>query len=265
MSGGASRERLRAGLEALGLSRDAIVLVQGSLRRTRPDAGGAATVAGALLDTIGPRGTLVVPTQTAWNSTTSRVHKNATRGMTAVQAEQYLESLPLFDPLTTPSSGMGALAEYVRTLPGAVRSSHPQTSFAAHGADAAELMARHDLSSHLGPQSPLGALYERDALILLLGVDYQEGCTMFHLAEYLYADLPRRPYRARAVSAPPNAGGWLEFDDIECDDGDFYLIGKDFDAEFKIRVGRVGSAASRLFRAVDAVDFAVDWMRRERR
>lgn len=88
---------------------------------------------------------------------------------------------------------------------------------------------------------------------------------MFHLAEYLYADLPRRGYRARAAWAPPGAGGWLEFDDIECDDGDFYLIGKDFDVAFKIRVSPVGSAPSRLFRAVDAVDFAVGWMRRERR
>ena len=87
---------------------------------------------------------------------------------------------------------------------------------------------------------------------------------MFHLAEYLYTELPRRPYRARAVYAA-GAGSWLDFDDIECDDGDFYLIGKDFDERFKIRVEPVGSAPSRLFRAVEAVDYAVGWMRRERR
>ncbi|MGH6653987.1 MAG: AAC(3) family N-acetyltransferase, partial [Actinocrinis sp.] len=158
----------------------------------------------------------------------------------------------------------GALAEYVRTMSGAVRSSHPQTSFAAVGAEAASLMARHPNSSHLGPESPLGALYRRGAMVLLLGVGY-EVCTVFHLAEYLYAELPKRGYRARGSAAAPGSDGWLDFEDIDCDDDDFRLLGKEFEVEFAITARPAGRAPSRLFPAKDAVDFAVGWMRRERR
>src|SRR5205807_10651675 len=119
---------------------------------------------------LGPAGTIVVPTYTSWNSTSSRAYMAAVADLDHDQAAAYRRSLPAFDPHTTPSSGMGALAETVRTLRGAHRSTHPQTSFAAVGRYARALTAIHDLGCHLGPRSPLGALYEHGALVLLLGV-----------------------------------------------------------------------------------------------
>lgn len=259
---GASREQLRGDLKALGLQDGAVVFVHSSLRRTKPD-GGAATVAAALQDVIGLTGTIVVYVQTPWNSTTSRVHRAETDALTPAQAKAHLATKPLFDPQTTPSDGTGALAEFVRTMPGAVRSTHPQTSFAAVGAQAAELMAVHDVSCHLGPRSPLEVLYERDAVVLFLGTGYQT-CTMFHLAEYRYAELPQREYQARSVLADPADDWWLGFYDIDLDDSDFGQLGEDFERACAVALGRVGSADARLFRCSAAVDYAVDWMRRER-
>ncbi len=97
-----------------------------------------------------------------------------------------------------PSQRMGVLAEYVRCAPGAVRSDHPQTSFAALGPRARQLTDGHDLTCHLGERSPVGGLYAADGQILLLGLGY-EACTALHLAEYR---LPVPPPRARLPLLP---------------------------------------------------------------
>ena len=108
-----------------------------------------------------------------------------------------------FDPATTPCPTMGALAECVRTTPGAVRSTHPHTSFAALGPRAAELLADHDPHCHLGERSPLGALYAAGAHVLLFRVGF-EACSAFHLAEYrLRPAPPPRAYSVRVGPAGP--------------------------------------------------------------
>lgn len=260
--------RLHADLGQLGVPEGAIVLVHASLRKVAPVQGAPAAVADALLEVLGPTGTLAVPTQTTWNSTTSRAFKANTRGMSPEEIDAYKNSLPVFDPHTTPSYGMGRLAEYVRTLPGAVRSAHPHTSFAAVGPMAAELMRVHDLESHLGDRSPLGALREHNALVLMLGTEYSTS-TIFHLAEYTYTAQPLRTYECRSSGDPDNPraepGGWKSFKDIDFVDNDFDRLGASFEAESGlVRLGLVGNARSRLYPARAAVDFAVDWLRKNR-
>jgi aminoglycoside 3-N-acetyltransferase len=252
----ASKTRLSADLVALGLRPGATVLVHSSMRAFRPLR--VEAVVGALLDVIGADGTLMVPTQTAWNSTSSPGFRRATAGLTERQIAEYRAGLPAFDRLTTPSAGMGILAEYVRTLPGAARSSHPQTSFAAVGARARDLTSVHDLDCHLGPRSPIGALCDAGGVVLHLGTGFGVS-TVFHLAEYLYRDLPTRDYECRVER------GWISFPDIPLDDSDFIRLGEDFEhASVLVTRGAIGPAQALLFPARDAVEYAVDWMRRER-
>ena len=259
---GAGRSRLRADLEHLGLRKGSTVLVHASMRNVRPDAGGAATVVAAVLDVLGTAGTLVVPAQTTWNSTTSPHFRAATEGMTDAELAEYLSDLPAFDPRSSPASGMGALAEHVRTLSGAVRSEHPQTSFAATGHLAAELMARHDLDCLLGERSPLAALYRADAQVLLLGTGY-DAATIFHLGEWR-ASGRRRRYRCKTLTSP-DPSGWVEFEDLPYDDSDFTRLGARFeqDTGFVSR-SAFGSAEALLFPARAAADFAERWVRTER-
>lgn len=257
--------RLRADLERLGVPEGAVVLVHASLRKVAPVQGAPAAVADALLEVLGDTGTLAVPTQTTWNSTTSRAFKATTKNMSPEQVNAYKNSLPVFDPRTTPSFGMGQLAEYVRTMPGAVRSAHPHTSFAAVGPLAADLMRVHDIKSHLGDRSPLGALRDHNALVLMLGTEYSTS-TIFHLAEYTYTAQPLRTYECRSAGdAGAEPGGWKSFKDIDFVDNDFDRLGASFEAESGlVRRGLVGSARSRLYPARAAVDFAVDWLRKNR-
>ncbi|MEE6263343.1 AAC(3) family N-acetyltransferase [Plantactinospora sonchi] len=252
------RDRLTVDLRALGLTAGATVLVHCALSRIGPVVGGPATLLAALLDVLGSAGTLVVPTQTAGNSVTSRAFRDATAGMTAAQIAEAEADIPPFDPDHSPAEGMGVLAEHVRQQRDAVRSRHPETSFAAIGAGATALTAVHDLECHLGERSPLGVLYAADAVVLLLGVDYS-ACTALHLAEYRRRrPAGNRSYRAYVLDEGRRV--CRDFQALDLDDQDFPLIGRVLDDTPFVRMGRVGNGVCRLIRMRPAVDLAGDWM-----
>ncbi|MGV9639698.1 aminoglycoside N(3)-acetyltransferase [Streptomyces sp. NPDC003514] len=244
----------------LGLRPGTTVLAHASLRRV-----GAADedLLAALLDVLGPRGTLVVPAFTAGNSDTSPAYRDRVRGLSTDQIRSFKGRMPPFDPASTPSEGVGRLAEAVRRSGGAVRSAHPQTSFAALGARATELLVGHAENCHLGERSPLRGLYEADAHVLLLGVGF-EVCSAFHLAEYRVPDPPRRTYRC--VVLRDGARRWIAYEDVDLDDGDFGVLGADFEKDDAahpdsvVRGGRVGDSHARLFPLARAVDFAAGWL-----
>jgi aminoglycoside 3-N-acetyltransferase len=248
-------EGLVTDLRALGVKRGQDLLVHSSLRRIGPVAGGAETVLAALREAAGPAATIVVPTHTTENSGSSFAFHVATGGLSPAGLDRYRAGMPGFDPATTPSSGMGALAEYVRTLPGSMRSGHPQTSFAALGAGAYDCTRDHRLDCHLGESSPLGWLYRRNASVLLLGVGY-EACSAFHLAEYwLPGERPRRAYHC--FTARDGERLEQELWDVDLDDSDFAALGQRMDTEGFVRPGQVGAAACRLVPVRRAVGFAL--------
>lgn len=252
-----TRERLAADLRALGVRPGQTLLVHASLRRIGWVRAGARTVVAALTDVLGPDGTLVASAGTPENSLTSRAFREQTKGLLPRHVSGYLERMLAFDPKVTPTSA-GAVAEAVRTTPGAVRSDHPQSSFAAIGGDAGELMAGHRVTCHLGEDSPLAKLYQRDASILLLGVGYR-SCTAFHLAEYRYTkNPPMREYSCLVMEE--GISRWMRYKDVVLDDHEFKSIGKDLEEKITVNIGTVGKAASRLLPLRHAVDFATDWL-----
>jgi aminoglycoside 3-N-acetyltransferase len=245
------------------------LLIHCSLGRIGRIHGGAAALLTAIQDVAGPHATLVVPAQTTENSFSSPAFLAATAGLDPDERARFIAAMPGFDPASTPSSGMGAFAEYVRTRPSACRSAHPQSSFAAIGPRARACTSVHDLDCHLGDRSPLGWLYTADAAILLLGVGYSV-CTAFHLAEYrLPGDPPYRSYRCFVSDGGKRAE--REFTDIDLDDSDFALLGAELestagtDASPGLRRGPVGAAECRLIPLRLAVDFACSWLIGHRR
>jgi aminoglycoside 3-N-acetyltransferase len=220
----------------------------------------------ALLGVLGPRGTLVVPTFTPENSTTSTAHLARIAGLGPAGVRAFRDRMPAFDPALTPSQGMGALAEAVRTAPGAARSAHPQTSFAALGRDAERFCAGHRLESHLGEDSPLGKLCWEGGQVLMINVGFA-SCTAFHLAEYRIPKPLLRMYECVVkVNLPGRRPGeeWTAYEDVALDDSDFAEIGTSF-PDSRVRRGRVGGAPAMLFSIPDAVDHALEWMTENRR
>ena len=246
-----SAGRLRSDLAALGIDQGTTLLVHCSMRRIGWVEGGAATLRDALLSLVDERaGTLVVPAQTRSKSQTSAEFLEAVAGLDAAATSAFLDALPGFDREKSPTEGMGALAEAVRLHPRAYRSAHPLTSFAAIGKSAREVCESHPLDCLLGKQSPLGALYELGAQVLLLGVGFDK-CTAFHLGEDVVSNEERR-YTCKIGDS------WEVFDDLAHQDGDFTELGRRF-AERRprsVRAGRVGSADALVFPVQDAADFA---------
>ncbi|GGR70534.1 AAC(3) family N-acetyltransferase [Streptomyces humidus] len=239
--------RLVRFLRDLGVRRGGVLLAHASLS----GAGLApAVVRDALLRALGPQGTLVTPAFTPENSDTSERDRALTAHLTERQKALYRAAMPAFDPNVTPCPAVGALADCVRATPRAVRSGHPQTSFAAIGPRARELLAGHDPHCHLGERSPLARLYAVNAQILLFRVGF-EACSAFHLAEYRMTPLPpTRTYRCVAGS-----GEWISYEDIVLDDSDFAAIGALLPPAL-LTEGEFAGKAATLVEMRDTVDAA---------
>jgi aminoglycoside 3-N-acetyltransferase len=254
-----TRGRLAQGLRALGVHTGDLLLVHTSVKALGWIPGGPLAVVQALRDAVGDTGTLVVPTQTATNSEPSEwAHPPVPEAWWPV----IRESTPGFDPRLTPSDHMGRVPEVVRTWPGARRSSHPQTSFAALGPLAAEVVAVHDLDSQCGERSPLATLERLGARILLLGATFG-SCTAFHLAEYRVPGAAARTTHGAAVLTP-DGRAWTTFDDLDLDEGDFDRIGDHLVSTGTVSTGRVGGAQCHLVDLATAVETARAWMAEHR-
>jgi aminoglycoside 3-N-acetyltransferase len=160
---------------------------------------------------------------------------------------------------------MGAVVEAFRKMDGVLRSNHPQVSFCAFGPKAKEITKEHSLSHSMGEQSPLGRVYHLDGWVLLLGVGHSRN-TSLHLAE------ERSDFEGKKViksGAPVMVDGrrkWIEFEDLAYDEDDFPQIGEAFARDTgKQIIGKVGEGEARLMGQRALVDYAVDWMRRNRK
>lgn len=248
-----TRDSLAAELRALGLRPGDTVLAHTSLSALGWVNGGAETVVLALLDCLGDDGTLVVPAQSGDNS------DPAQWGNPPVPAAWWpaiRETMPAYDPRTTRTRGVGVVPETVRTWPGAVRSAHPQTSFAAVGPRADDLMDGHALDCRLGEHSPLARLEQAGARVLLLGAGF-DSCTAFHLAEYR---LPA-PLVENSFAVMTDRGRrWMTVREPSITEDRFDELGADFERDRPVARAVVGAATARLFPLAEAVAYARTWL-----
>ncbi|XWN33608.1 MAG: AAC(3) family N-acetyltransferase [Devosia sp.] len=205
--------------------------------------GGARTAIHALLDVLGPEGTLVMP------AASPQLSPSDPTALNRIPETGFVKH-------ATPTT-MGALAECFRTWPGTVRSDHPLESVCANGPNADVIVSEH---AHLfceGRGTPFEKLYLLGAHTLLLGVGFNR-CTSLHFAESLSA-------RRREVTnhLPMMENGelrWLEVQDMAADNSThFPIVGERFAATRAVRSGTVGGADSLLFSTRDLVHFATPY------
>ena len=212
----AIRDSLATQLRALGVGPGGVVLMHSSFKSLGFVVGGPQAVVQAVLDARGPDGTSSCRPTPPDNSDPASWSRPPV-------PEDWWEPIrheaPGFDPARTPASKwMGALAETVRTWPGARRSAHPQVSFAAVGPRAAEIVEPHRLDDSLGDESPLGAVYRLDGQVLLLGCGHDTN-TSLHLAECRQPT--RRGTPERVHPARRRHRSWVNWEEVEEDESDF--------------------------------------------
>lgn len=231
-----SIESLAADLTRLGVRKGDVIYVRSkasAIGRVRPrDA-----LLLALLQSIGPTGTLICPAFTSPSYRWSR-------------------SKPVFSE-TTPTES-GALSRLALEYPGAVRSTHPTHSFVAIGAEAGKILRGHDHAS--SAFFPVGRMIEQQAKMLLIGcnkespgfstVHYAQerlGLSQRHLTKYLY--------NAR-IELDGQIVDWYPSEDPGCSRG-FDKLYRQYLREEVLETGWVGEAFTLIGRAdqVHAIDY----------
>lgn len=155
---------LTTGLRNLGLADGDVVLVHSSMKGLGHIDGGAEAVIDALLQAVGPDGTVLFPTLTGSMSDTP-------------------EHPPKIDLATTPC-WTGLIPETARQREDAVRSIHPTHSVVALGANSEVWTSGHEHShSPCDESSPYFRLMEQGGKILLLGGVDHESNTALHCIE----------------------------------------------------------------------------------
>lgn len=241
-----------------GITSGATILVHSSLSSLGWVSGGAVAVIQSLMDVITPEGTLVMPEHSGDLSDPANWHHPPVpeSWWTIIR-----ESMPAYYPAYTPSWGMGTIPEVFRTMPGVIRSDHPEVSFAAWGKHASFITSNHSLAYSLGENSPLARIYDLNGKVLLLGVGFENN-TSFHLSEV-------RAHGSSTVKqgAPMMVNGerkWVEYTDIVYDSALFDKVGEDFCNTGLVKIINIGAANCLLFNQRPAVDFGIQWIERLR-
>ena len=198
-------------------------MVHASLSRLGWIVGSAQTVVGALLDVVGPDGTIVMPAHTGVSDPSRWQNPPVPEDWWPIIRDEW----PAFDPSLTPTRAMGAVAECFRRLPDVLHSGHPAVPVIARGPQAATITASHPLEQSLGDESPIGRLYDLDARIVLIGVGHDNN-TSLHLCEHR-AEWPTKA--TRVDGAPLLVDGerrWVVYHDLDHDSDDFEALGAAF-------------------------------------
>ena len=249
-----TKASVKADLQQLGVRGGQILMVHSSLRKIGYVLGGAQSVVQALIEMLGPDGTLVMP---AFSPEVSDPGTWSDRQFEDNYLDFARDHVPPFNQAVTPTS-MGVIAETFRTWPGVMRSTHPQVSVTARGPLAARITASHEVAWGQGAGSPFERLYELDATLLLLGVGFNRA-TFLHFAE---SRVPHGRRKTRRIPVDQNGiRTWLAAPDVG-DDLDTYFprIGEEFLNAGHAVSGLVGEATSTLASSGALVDFATDFL-----
>lgn len=203
--------------------------------------GGPEVVLDALVEVLGPQGTLMVPTHT-YNFC-------------------YWMVEPYDSHLT--ASRVGLLTELVRKRPRAVRSRHPTHSVAAIGAYADYLVENHIHGSPLGMNSPWDRLRLAGGDVLMLGTGL-DTCTILHLAECLaevpYLDTTFVPGESTMSAFYINERGiktYIRVEEVPGCSVNFTAAQPFLERDGLLKAGRVGQAKAYLMPAQSGVDCVV--------
>lgn len=155
-----SYNEILKGFQRIPLTDSRVIMVHSSYKSMGGVEGGADTVIDALLEFVGPNGTVLFPNFNfqSWTET------------------------HYFDILETPSK-MGIIGELARLRPDALRTPHPIYSFAALGARKDEFAACDDIEAY-GDNSVFGLFHRLNGVVVSIGLHWNSTFSIHHYVEY---------------------------------------------------------------------------------
>jgi aminoglycoside 3-N-acetyltransferase len=258
-----TRTSLREDLNRLGVASGDSLMIHAAMSKVGRLMNGPDALIGALLDTVGPSGTILAYTD--WDAVYEELLDDHGR-----VSPEWRDHAPAFDPVTSRAMrDNGVIAEFIRTTPGAMRSGNPGASVAAVGARADWFTADHPVDYGYGVGSPLAKLIETHGKVLLVGAPF-DTMTLLHHAEHL-AHIPNKRVRRYEVPLATAEGTcWRMIEEYETSEPVIPGLPHDYFAsivrEFLVRgdgaQGSVGEASSVLVDAGAICAFTVDWLER---
>jgi len=230
-----TQQGILAGLRALGVKPGMVVMAHSALSSFGEVAGGADAVIEALIEAVGPQGTLLMPA---------------------------MASVPVFD-VSVAKSNVGIVTDTFWRRPGVIRSIHPTHSAAGIGPMAQQLLAGHvSQPTALGPESPWGRIARLpDGYILLLGCD-QDRNTLLHCAEEA-VDAPYLTPLQREYLDENREKRSITLNKFPGPHRDFIGLDHVFRERGVMRTGKIGKAACRLMHAAGTLEAAIEALRRD--
>jgi aminoglycoside 3-N-acetyltransferase len=265
-----TRSELVRDLQPMGVRPGGVLMVHTRMSAIGWVVGGAETVVRALLDVLGPAGTLMA--YVGWNDSTGGL-----TGWPPEWQEAYRAECPPFDPeFSETDRQMGRVPERIRTWPGARVSGSHFRRMAAVGPAAGWLTEDQPWDHGFGPGSPLARLVQADGQVMLLGAPL-DRLTILHHAESL-VDSPEKRLARHAIPVrqgdeviwrdvfdhdTSSAIGAFPYERAVGDQDPFAVIGQlALEAGCGVS-GLVGKAETHLFNAGPLVRFGVEWLSRE--
>ncbi len=253
-------DTLKRDFKALGIKPGAVIIMHSSLSKLGWTVGGPVSVIRAIMEVLTKKGTLIMPAFTSGNSEPSAWENPP------VPKDWWpiiRENTPAFNPIISPTRKMGIIVETFRTFPKIYRSNHPLSSFAAWGKEAKNITKNHTLESDLGESSPLARIYDLDGQILLLGVIHSNNSSL-HLAEYR-SNYYGKKYQPTGSAIMKNGKRkWVVWKELDLNPDDFEEIGQDFETLNQYKPKKVGLADARLLSQRELIDFAINWIKKNR-
>jgi aminoglycoside 3-N-acetyltransferase len=261
-----TRSQLAQELRAFGVREGGVLMVHARMSAIGWVVGGAGGVVGALLDALGPGGTLMA--YASWEE-----HVYQASDWPQEHLDAYLAEPPVFDPGTAEAArDHGRVPERVRTWPGACRSFHPEAMVVAVGARADWLTRDHPQQDGYGADSPFGRLCDAGGQVLMLGAPL-DTITLLHHAEAI-ARVPGKRLITFSIRVAAGDGrveertytdidtsrGAVDYARLGLDEDEFAVIGREaLEAGIGVR-GTVGQAGSVLYPARELAAFGAGWL-----
>lgn len=181
---GYDKENLVAAFKKLGVVSGDTVLLHSSFKYNNGFKGNAQDVINCLLQTLGPKGNLLMVSMPYGCS-----------------SYEYLMKQPIFDVRKTPSK-MGIISEVFRRKEGVLRSLHPTHPVLVYGEKAAWIVEGHESSVYpCGKNTPFDKLRLLNGKILFFDVPFRTFTFIHYIEDLIKDELLFRLYTADPIPA----------------------------------------------------------------